>query len=663
MKNIVVFGPTQSGKTTLLGYLATAMLRNSQFNEEVLKNFKLIKKMTPTDEFKIGDPSNPVNVQKDIILPSFISLDRDELRKFRDGSTEGSTKRIHRKQLSICMTEGNENFEEQNENESIKCVFTDIPGFRQRLSDKYLGFFEGEIGIAVIKLKEILELERLSDSQNSADQAEKARIERRLFEPLRIWCDYRSPGQLMIVISQIDQEFAVDKERKEAINCQIESINTAINCIKKYLSRFNKGEHILISPISIKVVSEPNQKHKARMKVFFRREGENVYTTPHDKHLPGDGTLISCLKRLVGTEDADSSRPFSMANVYRIMRTKVGNSTKPVLSVLASHGSIHKTDVVTLGPVLDKRSKEKIYVKCAISSLKADGLSEPSNVLLEGNVGGIIFQSLKDQDSTSKVCFDSISTNSSIKLLKTTILFRGDFLRGDIVRIEIYRDDYLMINGDVDRIYNELLTSVMPYDMLNLFWYGKKIEVNVVEMEKCEDRICLGLMLSKNERDSSRHFALPCNENREVRHHDSVLVSVVDPYYTRIARKKGGNESPEVHTYFSARITGLAESINYDDLVFTSYPSMNLTNILSDTGIPLRAERKFEDGREVCFVAIKSAQKNYSLDSELPKISRNIRKWYNRENYRNYGGINLTLYKRTLEDNIDNLEMQRRRDH
>ena len=36
------------------------------------------------DDFHIGDPYNPIHIRKDIILPSFVSLDRDELRKFTD---------------------------------------------------------------------------------------------------------------------------------------------------------------------------------------------------------------------------------------------------------------------------------------------------------------------------------------------------------------------------------------------------------------------------------------------------------------------------------------------------------------------------------------------------------------------------------------------------
>ena len=99
MANVVIFGPTQSGKTTLLGYLATGMLREPQFNEDVFGKLKLIKSLSIDDEFNVGNPSSPDNVNKDVILPSCFCLDRYELRKFRESYTEGTTKMLHRKPM------------------------------------------------------------------------------------------------------------------------------------------------------------------------------------------------------------------------------------------------------------------------------------------------------------------------------------------------------------------------------------------------------------------------------------------------------------------------------------------------------------------------------------------------------------------------------------
>ena len=214
MGNIVIFGAPHSGKTTLLGYLSTAMLRHPQLNEEILQRLKLIKKLGMKDCFRIGDPYNPVNVRKDIILPSFVSLDRDELRKFvEDESSIGGSKRLHHKQLTLCMSDRKDMWNGQNENENISCTFIDLPGFRQRISDKYRGFFEGDIGLAVLDIGEVIKLDNAlkHSSYNNDNQNLIYKQERKLFEPVRIWCDYRSPAQLLIVLSKIDQVLIYNK--------------------------------------------------------------------------------------------------------------------------------------------------------------------------------------------------------------------------------------------------------------------------------------------------------------------------------------------------------------------------------------------------------------------------------------------------------------------
>lgn len=296
MSNIVIFGAPHSGKTTLLGYLSTAMFRHPQFNEEVLQRLKLIKKMGMEDDFHIGDPYNPIHIRKDIILPSFVSLDRDELRKFTDikESSIGGSKRLHHKQLTLCMSERKEMWNRQNENENISCTFIDLPGFRQRISDKYKGF-EGDVGLAVLDIAEVLKLENAlkNDSENLELITKQ---ERKLFEPVRIWCDYRSPTHLIIVLSKIDCELICDGNKKD-ISHQLNSVQRAIDCIQDYTKRFAGKNIIPIVPISIRIMQKENNKRKPRMKVFFYREEENIYAEPEGKNIPGSGTLIYCLKK------------------------------------------------------------------------------------------------------------------------------------------------------------------------------------------------------------------------------------------------------------------------------------------------------------------------------------------------------------------------------
>lgn len=638
MSNIVIFGATQSGKTTLLGYLSTAMMRHPQFNDEVLQQLKLIKSLTTTDEFSIGDPYNPINVNKDVILPSFVSLDKDELRKFRGiENSEGSTKRLHHKQLTICMSERHQVKYSQNENENISCVFVDMPGFRQRLSDKYFGFFEGQVGIAVLKLKELVDYYELLKS-SSADSEKKEKIDRmemRLFEPIRIWCDFRSSSHLVIAISQIDRNL-VGINEEDAIRHQIEDIDNAIKCIRLYTSQFDRGNEIPITPISIRVTNEPNNKKQSRMARFFRREEENIYAAPSEKKLPGDGTFISCLKRVIPFNEVERNRVFSMASINRPMKAIVNYAFKTALNIHALHGTIHKTDILNMGPIIDKRNNEIIFAECDISSIKADGAIETSEMLMEGNVGGVIFKSIKAFGTRCEYNISSIPKESDISILKSTILYSGKIKKGDIIKLEINKKDHITINDSLDEMYSKVLMSIMPFDQLFLFWYGKKLSVNVVEIAYYDDKIQFSIIVSKCERDSVHFFVLPCDDNGTIRHQDTVLLAIPLSYYSTMSKKYIKNK----YTYVSSNIVGISNSFDLDAIEIKTNINMGLDIILSDTCCNGEAK----DGNSF-IIPLESKQNYHDIYSALLMVARNIKKWFNRLVYRQLGGVRLTLLK------------------
>lgn len=629
MNKIVIFGSTQSGKTTLLGYLATAMLRHPQLNEEILKNFKLIKKLTTTDEFSIGNPYNPVNVNKDIILPSFVSLDKDELRKFEDGNTEGTTKRLHRKEITICISERDNAWDYQDENENISCTFMDIPGFRQKLSDKYRGFFEGDTGIAVLKLQEVKELNWHLEKVSKDNLVRIDDLERRLFEPLRIWCDYRSPSTLMIALSQIDRSYlgSTDSER---LSNQISDISSAIETIRLYTSQFDKGVHIPISPISIDITAEKNIKDHYRMGVFFRRQEDNVYFA--NKALPGDGTFISCLKSILHSKRENVYNSFSMASVYRPMKAKVNGSYKTALNVHAIHGTIKLNDKLILGPVVDKNDNDIVFVECEISSIKADGAKSTSEKLLEGNAGGLVFDSISDIDNKRKYYLSSDPKQSEISLLKSTILFSGEIFSGDTVELEISKKDHLNIDNTLDSIYGLVLPSIMPFDDLVLFWYGKKINVSVMEVIILDDKIRLSVSPSKNSQNTVRIFALPKDKDGSLRHKDSTLFAVPRMYYSSRQKK----DVQGMYTYVSCNIVRIRRS-------------ECVTRLKIETNIDIDITELFEGIENVTFdgcsasVFINNNKQEKSIFTVLTKIGRNTRNWVNRKYYRQIGGINVKL--------------------
>lgn len=641
MSNIVIFGAPHSGKTTLLGYLSTAMLRHPQLNEEILQRLKLINKLGLKDYFHIGDPYNPVHIRKDIILPSFVSLDRDELRKFADEKENsiGTSKRLHHKQLSFCMSERKEMWNGQNENENISCTFIDLPGFRQRISDKYAGFFEGDIGLAMLDIAEVLKLDdALKHSSSDIDNLEFIfKQKRKLFEPIRIWCDYRSPEHLVIVLSKIDQKIVFDGNERD-INCQIESIKRAIECIRDYTKKFGGEIAIPIVPISIRITQMENYKKKARMKVFFRREEENIYAEPEGKSLPGDGTLIACLRRLLKPYVKGDERIFSMASVDRPMRTLVNNKNKTALQIRAIHGTLHNTDNILLGPVLNKRDNEVCYAKCAIASIKADGEKEPCTLLLEGNVGGVIFKSIVDIDgrASNRYILDSVHSNSSIRILRSTIMFAGETVKGDIIGLEIYKKEYLTISGELDTLYTNILKVLMPNDEMILFWYGKKILVKVIEIRSLEDKICLSIILS-NSQHKAPHFVLPCDQCGNVLHHDNVLLAIPETNYS----VKAHSEEP-IYTYISACVNEIKKSEEYDAICIKGGKVLNLPDVLKGS-LHLELENDIE--WDLVRIPIRSDQKKYSINATLASIGKNLKNNYNRVFYKRMGGIEMYLVK------------------
>ncbi len=635
MSNIVIFGATQSGKTTLLGYLSTAMLRNPQFNEEVYQKLKLIKTLTVNDEFNIGNPNNPKKVNKDVILPSFVSLDRDELRKFKDQNTEGTTKRLHRKQLTICMTE---NFTEngQEETENISCAFVDTPGFRQRLSDQYRGFFEGDVGVAVLKLPEVIELSEMLERKDSIPEKIFA-LEKRLFEPIRIWCDYRSAAHLVIVLSQVDRVL----HSGQTDELFIHALQRGVECVHLYTDGARGGRQIPISPISIKLRMTENKKKIRRMAQFFTRDAENIYTPAAwaSYNNVGDGTFISCLKQVLPKAEMSRSRAFSLASADRIMRTTVGHTTKPVVSVLPLYGNIRCTDTVILGPILDRDINEPVYANCKISSIKADGAKETSDLLLEGNVGGIIFKRIQNVETLKQYHIDSVSKNSEIKLLKSTILFSGEALRGDLLELEIRKDEYLTIYGNLDEIYSKILPSIMPFDQVFLFWHGKKISVNIVEISFLESMCKLTVLISNSERNTVNHFAIPCDTDCKIKYHENVLLAVSESIYSN---KKGSRQNiTEVYTYISATVSGLKESTTFELVKIEGSQYMYLDSIFN--GSVHIEDKKTTEGIDSLFIPIKNKKGSISIDSILAMINQSLKKEIDLSEYRKNGGIKLTL--------------------
>lgn len=373
------------------------------------------------------------------------------------------------------------------------------------------------------------------------------------------------------------------------------------------------------------------------MSVFFKREEENIYSKPGNKELPGDGTLISCLREKLELNGINWHRPFSMASVYKPMKALVNGSNKTSLNIHAIHGTIHKEDTILMGPVLTKESDEPIIAECKISSIKADGAKMTSESLLEGNAGGLIFNSIKRYRDKSKYELSYINQKSDISMLKSTILFSGNYIKGDIVELEIFRSDYNIKGNQIDDIYNKIIPSLLPFSELILIWYGKKIVVNVVEKYFLEDKIRLSLILSKNNFNKTRCFLLPCDENKKLKYSDGALLAVPRVYYSSMNPKS----IQGLYVYLSSNIISIKNS---EELNYINIGSDNTVSLLDSlkSGQLCISKTNFDEG--VIDIPIKKTGKNIDIYSVFSKINKIIKRDYGKSNYKNYfGNINMTL--------------------
>lgn len=674
MDNIVLFGPTHSGKTTLLGYLSTSMLRHPQWNEEIYKKLKLILSLTENDIFNIKDPRNPDNMNTDIIFPSFVSLDRNELKRFNKGeSSEGTSKRLQRKQLTVCVTKRDEMWGADNRN--LTCTFIDIPGFRQRLTDKYKGFFEGNIGIAVLDIQDLLKLSSMAAVRTGDPGAkEKEHLKRTLFEPIKIWCDYRSVSRLIIVLSKMDtiaaNESAPEKIREEKNS----AVKAAVDCLGKYLIDAVRGTGpdcpILLSPVSVNIYHEECTDRRLPMSRFFKRVEENIYTSPvwgdyepvytyAENEADTDGLYFSCRSLISNLQDLMSDptdsgvserKEFLMASVDKAVRIKrPGKPTGTAVQVQALHGDITRLtpkasdkDVaaqLVMGPVRCRKDNSVIFVDCTVQSLKVAGAKEPGDVLYQGNIGGVAFSRVCERGTTSSLDFSYDAAVSDILILKNTILFAGREKQGDIVQVVINEDDYLTVSGTIDEIYTRVLASVMPYDTLFAYWYGKRLLVKVVEIDFSEKKTLLSLYIAEQNGRQCSGFVLPCRENGDIAVNDDLLIAVPETIYSDEKLIQGKDQR---YTYISAAICDIKRSLDYNAIEIEAREDLDIELLLAEN-LPVRRENDYEQEHDIISLPIRNKNKQYSINSILTSVGRSIRWCLYRSFYRECKGVKMTL--------------------
>lgn len=229
---ITVFGPTHSGKSTLMGYIHTKDMSEIEYRQQVHKIRKEIS-------------NEGLTYYSDMELAYFVDTGKDERRKYvgEKVSSIGTSKRIHILD-DLCAD----------------FSFIDTPGSDIVYSEQYSGQFMGDYGIYLIESTLLYNLRYMEH-----DSKEYHELQYRIFAPLFLWNIYKDIRNIVIVISKMDMI-----NYDESIYAWICNHFLQIPCLN----------NVSILPISIDV---------------YRKESENIYSKSELMNYYDGETLIEKL--------------------------------------------------------------------------------------------------------------------------------------------------------------------------------------------------------------------------------------------------------------------------------------------------------------------------------------------------------------------------------
>lgn len=496
MGNIVIFGATQCGKSTLTGYIASHMMSDQAFNLTVNAHKKAIQKM--------GIES----MTNEMVYISFASLDRDELKRCIDADSIGTTKRMHRKLISI---------ENQGKAQKLQLSMIDTPGIRSDVKDCYMGIFESDIGILMIN---IVDLENYVLCDNTEDGHRKKRLyEQKLFDPIRFWCAYKSIRSLVIVISKID-----------VVQEETQRVSKAIEIINEKLKQFNlQSESLPIIPISITLNTDGK---------IYMRETHNITEVSTVYPSPQNQTLLSTVIEKCGL-DIIAADLEVFAGVSKLCKIK--NRKDYAYRVSVYQQLLHTDARVTIGPVREKFSAEPCFLSGQIKSLKEETAQELTECLSAGSIGGVALKYLYDYDHTSRRKSANRRNLTDYEVLRTTAIFGDEYLAGNAITIRI-RDDEVSIDESI------ALSKLMPKETVRFLWLGKYIVAQVIELFHSENIWTLSLCpLAPEYQTAMGLFAVPTDKDKRIPKLECLVI--LEPPY---AQKRNCNvETYPVYINFS----------------------------------------------------------------------------------------------------------------
>lgn len=451
MNNVIVFGPVQSGKSTLMGYIASSFLSEKLFSIEAYEIEKRIRKLGIAD------------VKKELILPGFLALDRDELLDMNEiqKNSIGTTKRVHRKRIR---------FATNSTASSKEFTFVDTPGIRDYKGDQYGCMFEGNIGLYVISAIDFQQYWSLQGDNRKKRSAEK----RRLFGALQFWCEYKGTEKLIIALTKTDM-----------ISSGLENVyDTFLKTVREIV-----GEGVPVVPTSVLLDD--------REGVFSRQE-RNVISLSKTTYWYQGSTLISLLNDKCETRSMVQHKDFRVAAVKQMR--KIPNTSSMALRVQSVYGDIDQDDSLILGPVKNA-GRESVFLRGAVKSLKIED-GALVDVLPEGVIGGVAFKNLTFYGTRS-----SNVNLSDFIITPTTALISGQGKVGNIVTMRVKEDE---IGG----FASQAVQQIKPKEQIRFYWLGKAVIGDLIELYREDGYLYFSLANITDIADhNEKKFFLPESEN------------------------------------------------------------------------------------------------------------------------------------------------------
>lgn len=329
--NIVVFGPTHSGKSTLMGYLKVYDWSKEKYKYEV----EHIRRKIIEEGF---------HYKKDMVLAYFVDVGKDERRVYDAfEKSKGGSKRIHIAKTGLGM--------------DLDYTFIDTPGSDVGWKHKNEGIFLGDIGIYIIEIRKLLELSRKVENSNSYNS-----MIHQLFPPVYLWKHYKRMKRLIVAISKVDMESYGQY---------------AVNRAEDVLRSFDIFKGVPIVPISIDVAN---------------RVSYNVVHQINENMTWYKGaTLLDEVKKMLDNERLeDKEEPLLFAHIETCFnKTKFNNY--PAIRVKILNGTIHVNDNIYIAPIKEHNFTYFAYGKVLSLKHETKGIVKS---LTKGEVGGIIFSKL-----------------------------------------------------------------------------------------------------------------------------------------------------------------------------------------------------------------------------------------------------------------------------